>query len=292
MCSRSTASPASTRGPHDDVVTATPLLDMLYGLRLSDAKWRQDDRPVLVAGGQVYGVRDLDSVVEATEAYAVGVNQHDFERLVRYLRTSALTFYEMRVERLSSLARLGALTMLAIEWNTKLTSLEPVGELSGLEILSIVDAPKARDLTPIARLARLCALDFSGGIWTKNTVNSREPIGQLGALEELRLTNLRVLDGGLRPLSGCRALRRLDVSNQFETADYAYLSVALPDTECDHFAPYVPLQGPIGGKDVMVVGSRKPFLVASKDAARIQRYVDEFRKLQEQAAAELARVLR
>jgi lysophospholipase L1-like esterase len=46
----------------------------------------------------------------------------------------------------------------------------------------------------------------------------------------------------------------------------------------------------IGGNDVMVVGSRKPFLNSSKDAARIQRYVDEFQNLQEQAAAELARV--
>ena len=30
----------------------------------------------------------------------------------------------------------------------------------------------------------------------------------------------------------------LAVSNQFETADYAYLAVHLPDTECAQFAAY------------------------------------------------------
>ncbi len=39
----------------------------------------------------------------------------------------------------------------------------------------------------------------------------------------------------------------------------------------------------------MVVGSGKPYLNASRDAARLQRYVDAFRRLQEQAASEIAR---
>lgn len=270
-------------------MTTTPLLDSLDRIQSTDVTWHEDERPVLVADGVVRRIRDLDAVVNTARAHVVGINQHDLERLAGHLRTSELRIYEMRVPDLAPLASIGPLSRLAIEWNTKATSLETLGQLVTLEILSLVDIPKARDLTPIARLTRLRAFEFSGGIWTKNTALSLAPLAQVDTLEELRLTNLRVLDGGLRPLAGCRSLRRLDVSNQFQTADYAYLSVALPSTACDHFAPYVSLASPIGAKDVMVVGARKPFLHATTEARRLATYVDAFRRLQDDAADELAR---
>ena len=152
--------------------------------------------------------------------------------------------------------------------------------MSDLRTLSLEDTPKVRDLDPIGRLSGLRAFQYSGGIWNKNVANSLAPIGRLAHLEELRLNNLKVLDGGLRPLAACSALRRLDVSNQFETADYAYLSVALPAVECDMFAPYVPLGGELGDNDMMVVGSGKPFLHSRRDAERLRRYEEAFRALQ------------
>lgn len=267
-------------------MTSTPLLDGLMALRFPSATWAMEDRPVLIADGRVLQVRELDSVVRASAAYVVGVNQADFDRLTRYLRTDALRMYEMRVPDLSSLRRIAQVTTLVIEWNTKAETLEPLGDLSELRTLSIVNTPKVRDLGPIARLIRLRALEYSGGIWSKNVANSLEPIGELLGLEELRLTNLRVLDGGLRPLARAHALRRLDVSNQFPTADYAYLSIALPETDCELFAPYVRWDRPIDGKNVMVVGSGKPFLNSTRDAARLRRYVDDFRRLQQRFARE------
>jgi hypothetical protein len=268
-------------------VNETPLLDELNQLRFMNMKWNENDRPVLVADGSIHRIRELDSIVEADRAYVVGVDQRHFGRVCRALRTRAVMFYEMRVDDLSLLDTLGDLTMLAIEWNTKVASLSPLGDLAALERLSLSNTRKATDLSPIGRLDRLRALDFSGGMWTKNTADTLDPIGRLGALEELRLTNLGVLDGGLRPLAKCRALRRLVLSNQFDTADYAYLSVALPDTQCEHFAPYIQLGQRLRGKDVMVVGSRKPFLDSTRDAARLQRHADDFRRLQAAAAADL-----
>jgi hypothetical protein len=266
-------------------VTSIPLLDALAALRFRGVEWGEADRPVLIADGRVLHVRDLDAVVRADAAYVVGLKQGDFDHLTRYLRADVLRFYDMQVPDLSSITRIGQLTTLMIEWNTKATSLEAVGNLSDLEVLSIINTPKMQDLGPIATLTRLHALEYSGGIWSKNVANSLESLGELPELEGLRLTNLRVLDGGLGPLARCRALRRLDVSNQFATADYAYLSVALAQTQCDMFAPYVLLDSPIGDKDVMVVGSGKPFLHSKKDADRLQRYVDEFRRQQERFAA-------
>jgi hypothetical protein len=267
-------------------MTTTPLLDELNQLRFMNATW-SEDRPVLVADGRTHRIRELDAIVEADRAYVVGLAQRDVGRLSKSLRVRAAMFYDMRVADLSFLSAIGDLKMLAIEWNTKVSSLSPLADLVGLERLSLSDTPKATDLSPIARLDRLRALDFSGGIWTKNTAETLDPIGRLTALEELRLTNIRVLKGGLRPLASCRGLLRLDLSNQFDTADYARLSVALPATASDHFAPFIPLGQTVGGKDVMVVGSRKPFLDSTRDAARLKRYVDDFRRFQEEAASEL-----
>jgi hypothetical protein len=268
-------------------LTPTPILDRLFASRFRDVKWGVQDKPVLIADGQVLHIRKLDSRVRAHAAYAVGTTQRDFDRLMSHLRVDTLRLYEMRVPDLSTLTHLEQLTTLVIEWNTKVTSLQAVGSLVGLKTLAIVDTPKVRDLSPIAGLSQLIALDYSGGIWNKNVANDLEPIGRLAVLEELRLTNLQVLHGGLRPLAHCRALRRLELSNQFPTADYAYLSVAMPDAECDHFAPYIRFEAPIGGKDVMVVGSRKPFLNSRTDAVRLQRYVDDYHRQQERFAADL-----
>jgi hypothetical protein len=270
------------------ILTSTPLLDRVQLLRFPEVTWSEKDRPVLIADGRVFHVGELNSVVNAHAAYVVGVRQADFDRLCRFLRVEELSLYDMRVEDLSGLASFRTLTTLVIKWNTKAVSLAPIRHLSELRTLSIVHTPKVRDLDPIRGLTRLRALEFSGGMWTKNVANSLKPLGELAALEELALTNLRVVERGLRPLAGCRRLRRLELSNQFATADYAYLSIALPDVECDKFAPYIRFDPPLDDRDIMVIGSGKGFLNSRKDGARLKRYVADFRRLQEQFATERA----
>ena len=255
-------------------------------MRFREVRWSEKDRPVLIADGRVFHVGELDSILRADAAYVVGVRQAEFDQLTKFLRAEELLLHDMRVEDLSAMARISTLTTLAIHWNTKVVSLEPIRHLPELTTLAIVDTRKVRDLGAITGLTRLRALEYSGGMWSKNVANSLLPLGALTALEELRLTNLRVLDGGLRPLAGCRRLRRLDLSNQFATADYAYLSVMLPEAECDKFAPYIRFDAPLDGKDVMVVGSGKPFLNSRKDGARLKRYVEDFRQLQQSFAVD------
>jgi hypothetical protein len=265
----------------------TPLLDVLTAVRLQGVDWKEGDRPLVVADGRLIHVRDLDSVIHADAAYVVGVNDASFDRVTRYLRPVRVAFYEMRVADIAPLSRLGPIEALGISWNSKLTSLEVIGQLSSLTTLSIDDTPKVRDLGPLGGLSRLRALGYSGGIWNRNTAETLEPIARLEQLEELRLTNIRVLDGGLRPLARCASLRRLFVSNQFSTDDFAYLSMALPETDCDMFAPYVEPGISLGESVVMVVGKGKPFLHRVDDAARLARYVSAYRDLQAEAAARL-----
>ncbi|WP_369691018.1 hypothetical protein [Robertmurraya korlensis] len=72
------------------------------------------------------------------------------------------------------------------------------------------------------------------------------------------------------------------ISNQFPTEEYAKLSVALPNTKSDKFEAYVHIS-PIGDKDIMVVGKRKPLLNSNSksDVKRLQKYQEQFKEYQD-----------
>ncbi|MEQ1776859.1 MAG: leucine-rich repeat domain-containing protein [Burkholderiales bacterium] len=251
-----------------------------------ETKWGVDDRPVLIVDGKVYRIKTLTHRVSGAAGYVVGVSDKEFPKLANLLDVELLQFYELRVSDLTPLSKINRLRHLTVRWNTKLTDLREIGRLSNLESLLLIDTPKVRDLSPLQNLVELRALEYSGGIWNRNVATTLEPISQLKKLEELELTNLRVEDGGLRPLAKCQNLQALGVSNQFDTEDYAFLSVVLPQVKCRAFAPWVAVNH-TNGIDTMIVGKRKPFLNSKTDAQKIANYEAAFRKLQDRFAARL-----
>jgi hypothetical protein len=64
-------------------------------------------------------------------------------------------------------------------------------------------------------------------------------------LQFIRLANMHVKEDGLKPIEELKNLKELMLSNQFETIDYAYLSVKLPDTTYGSFRPYIKYDKPI-----------------------------------------------
>ena len=254
--------------------------------RFVNAKWDAEDKPIVVLDGQPFPIRSIKATISGDAAYVVGVNQASFMKLCESLRATKLRFYEMRVSDLSPLRQIGDISHLAIEWNTKITDLSPISFLKSLRSLKLEDTPKAKDLSPIQDCQELRHIEFSGGIWNKNTAANLASLASLPELRSLILLNLKLDSGGLRPLAGCRKLEQLTLSNQFPTEDYAYLSVCLPDTQCDMFAPYVPISTPIDGNDVMVVGRRKPFLNSKADKQCLEEYATKFKILQAQFVAE------
>jgi len=244
--------------------------------------WGDFKKPVLVLDGLAQEWKS-NAKFSAKRAYIIGVNDKSFDRVCCALSTDVVSFYEMRVTDISSLAKISGLRRLSINWNSKLADLSPLTFLSQLDALALIDTSKASDLSPVAALKKLRAFEFSGSptLSSKNTAESLRPLGELKALEELRLKNLKVVNGGLQPLAACSSLKRLSVANTFPTEDYAFLAAKLPKVSCRHFAATVPVDGnAIGeGIDTMVVGKRKPFLSSSKDADRIHKYETQFEKL-------------
>jgi len=193
--------------------------------------------------------------------------------------------FEMRVADLAPLAHIPNLRHLAIRWNTRVANAAPLAQLD-LVGLILDDTPKLVDLSPVGELHKLEYFAFIGGTNKRNTARSLAPLAKLPMLKELRLLNLKIEAAGLTPLASCASLQKLDISNQFPTEEYAFLSVHLPNAACPLFSPWVE-QG-VSDKDIMIVGSRKPFLNSSTDRARIEEYEHSFAELQKQFASNKA----
>jgi len=216
------------------------------------------------------------------EAIWIGdVNQRQFDRILPLLDPLYLLFDGLRVADLTPLGRFQRLEALEIRWNTKTTDISFLEDLRKLRLLCLSHCPKVHDLGPIAGLSRLEILDLSGGMWSTFRPDTLAPLSQLQNLRGLSLKSIRVGDASLAPVAKLRNLQELELSNQFPTEEYARLSVALPHIQCKQFAPYLELGWGKNGDEVMITGARKPVLSRAKDAARIERYVQQFRAMQD-----------
>ncbi|GLX71141.1 leucine-rich repeat domain-containing protein [Paenibacillus glycanilyticus] len=209
-------------------------------------------------------------------------NQKQFEKAVEYFNVSSLSFYEFRVEDLSPFENLDRVENLSLAWNTKAFQLWNMERNINLRRLVISDFSKLRSIELIKTGTVLESLELSGGIWTKLTIETLEPLSELKRLKQLTLTNIKVDDQSLGPLVELKNLEKLELSNQFAVEEYAKLSVVLTETKCDLFSAYTKLNSPIEDKDIMITGNGKPFLNSVADVKKIDAFETKFRKLQEQ----------
>ncbi|KPB06252.1 hypothetical protein [Bacillus sp. CHD6a] len=231
--------------------------------------------------GKTKNLERLKDLSGIEKLWLFSVNQEEFDIILQSVRPKTLYVYEMRVEDLSSLELLSDTETLYLCWNTKATKLWDLNKNFHLKTLSLEDFKRLNSLDPLQHCPALEELHLSGGIWNTLNIDTLEPLKQLNALKYLGLSNIRVKDESLEPLSYLLNLEELEVSNQFPTEEFARLSVALPDTKCDYFTPYVKLNDPIDGKDIMVIGKRKPFLNSSTDTKKLQKYEGVFKVFQE-----------
>ena len=246
-----------------------------------------EDRPKLhVDGARVDPAGD--DPIHGKAARLCSVNAKTFGPIAKRLDVTHLSIVEMRGGELGEI-HAPRLKVLEVSWATKLADISEIARFSKLEGLFLSDTPKVYDLSPFSKLANLRVLVFEGGMWNKNKAHSLAPLNRLAKLEAVQLLNLGVEEDGLRPLAACKQLKWLSLSNQFETSDYAYLSVHLPQTECAQFAASQSTNIGEAYGDIMVTGKRKPFLKSrdAKDQARLAKYEAEFEKLKDKFRAEI-----
>lgn len=234
----------------------------------------------LLIGRETKNIERLQFFSNLNKLWIQSVNQNQFDTILSLVNPKMLYIYDMRVEDLSLLSSLTNVEVLALEWNTKATKLWDLSTNTSLRALSVKDLSKLNDISTLQNNKILELLDLSGGDWDSLRLNSLEPLRNLPHLKYLGLSNIKVQDESLEPVSKLISLQELEISNQFPTIEYARLSVSLPHTKCEMFKPYVLFSNSIDGKDVMVVGKRKPMLNSKSDQLKLQKYKEQFKALQ------------
>ncbi|EJQ36452.1 hypothetical protein IEE_05349 [Bacillus cereus BAG5X1-1] len=224
---------------------------------------------------------ELLGKLKIKELWVFAVNQKQFDKIMAHVNPEVLYVYEMRVENLSILQMMSNLRELYLCWNTKNTDLWDFSYNKNLSYLLIEDFSKVEDITPIKDGENLRGFYLGGGITKALNVKTLEPIGDLVRLNELTLMNIKVKDRSLEPLMNLKELKKLNLSNQFPMEEYAKLSVVLQNTECEFFKPYVRMES-TEGKDIMMIGRKRPFLNSKTDVEKIRKYEQEFKNIQEE----------
>lgn len=224
----------------------------------------------LLITGKTKNIERLKSFSNLTKLWIYKVNQKEFNTILSLVNPKMLFVHELRVEDLSIISSLKDVEVLALEWNTKAQSLWDLSKNTFLN-----------DIAPLQKNTALEFLQLSGGIWNTLNINTLQPLRYLKNLTYLCLSNIKVKDESLEPISELEGLKELEISNQFPTEEYARLSVTLPNTKCDRFAPYIFLSSSIVDKDVMVIGKRKPKLNSKVDGEKLKKYEEQFKAYQE-----------
>lgn len=230
--------------------------------------------------GKTLNLEHLSSLPHIETMWIYSVNQKEFDLIINLINPKTLYIYEMRAEDLSALERLENVEKLYLCWNTKASKLWDMSKNPNLKYLSIEDFKRLNQIAPIKSCHNLKELNLAGGIWNTLNIDTLSSIKFLQNLRVLGLSNIKLKDESLEPICHLKNLLELELSNQFPTEEFARLSVKLPLTKCEYFQPFVKLENSIDGKDIMVIGKRKPFLNSSKDIEKIQKYAEQFKVLQ------------
>ncbi len=142
---------------------------------------------------------------------------------------------ETRATDLSPLTGCTALRHLTIKSATQATSLDWIRDLPPLDSMLIENFKKITDISPLASVISAKALGVEGSMWTRQKVDSFQPIAELSQLEALFITNSKPVADGLAPLHALHNLRYLEAPAFYIEAEFYALEVALPRLSCDWF---------------------------------------------------------
>jgi hypothetical protein len=167
-----------------------------------------------------------------------GVSAKAAEVVATLASLRQLTLYDVRLDDLRWLARLGALRSLAIAEGPRLARLDGIEALSALRTLVLYDV-RVRDLGPIGALRELETLSIDAAIGERDLrVPTLAPLAGLSGLVRLRLAGVRAEDGSLAPLHGLRAVRDVFIGDTYPPPELRALALALPDASGEWLDTY------------------------------------------------------
>jgi len=210
-------------------------------------------------------------------------------RILSNCHAKDLRLYHLTLESLDGIDRLTGTEKLTLEWATRVERLDPLFRMKGLSSLSVFDFPKLRDLSGIEALANLTELHLSGNRGSLSPplrLASIKPVARLANLRSFSLVNARLEDDDITPLAELQELRHLQLANQFDRRQFAYLAKRLNGRLEEPLRSHVEssLQcEKCKGSKFMLTGRRMPLLCRACDSQRFQKLEREFEALVREA---------
>lgn len=220
--------------------------------------------------------------------WLVGANDKELRKILPLVNLRYLNLYQVLAKDLTILEILYKTETIILHWNTKATSLWDISKNINLKTLEITDFSKLEVIDQLSFATQINSLTLGGGHGKPLKIKSINPLKNLINLRYLGLTNLKIEDDTLQPLGQLKELETLELSNQFETKEYAWLATRLPNTKCKMFQATNSCK--IVGADnklvwdTMVTGRRKSFFLSTKDQVKIDKYIKDFEKLKSEFA--------
>ncbi len=247
-----------------------------------------------IGGGKI-SIPEIDVLAEHPEAEAVrisGLRQDTFEYFIQTYgqRLRAIHFFKNKlVEDWSLLGTLPELEYVYWFANQRIDRLWDMTGNTSLKGLCVSDFTRLHSIEGILTAPGLRYFCFKDAVWDTSEVESFSPLAHTG-VTHLMFGAKRITDGSLEFLEKMPSLELFDFPlNQFTTEQAAWAVANFPKLQgfglCAKRDDTVYKSGPNGEHlelpGAYIVGKRKPALSYEKDAARIQRYVDQFEALKE-----------
>lgn len=247
-----------------------------------------------IGGGRI-SIPEIDVLAEHPEAEAVrisGLRQDTFEYFIQTYgqRLRAIHFFKNKlVEDWSLLGTLPNLEYVYWFANQRIETLWDMRGNTALKGLCVSDFTRLHSIEGIQAAPALRYFCFKDAVWDTSEVESFSPLAHTG-VTHLMFGAKRITDGSLEFLEKMPSLELFDFPlNQFTTEQAAWAVANFPKLQgfglCAKRDDTVYKSGPNGEHlelpGAYIVGKRKPALSYEKDAARIQRYMDQFEALME-----------
>lgn len=253
-------------------------------LDLNDFDSNEKSLHMSVSAKHIDRLKDL----QIDNLWLVGANDKELKRILPLVKLKYLNLYQVLAKDLSILEILSEPETISLNWNTKATKLWDISKNLSLRTLEIIDFSKLEAIDQLSLAKQIDKLVLGGGNNKPLKIKTLQPLSVLTNLKHLGLTNLKVEDDSLKPLAYLKNLDLLEISNQFETKEYAWLATRLMNTKCKMFKAtnscnIVGVDNIIVW-DTMVTGRKKVFLLSIKDQNRIDKHIAEFERLKKELA--------
>jgi len=188
------------------------------------------DRALLYREGKSH--RGISSRSNLRRLKAAQVNQDFLEEICSLEKLEYLELEVITAQDLAPLKNLVNIKTLILERSTKADNFSHLVSMSWLNSLVIQQAKYLSNLEFLSSAHHLQYLGIEGSIWTKQKIQSLEPLAGLKSLEQLSLTSVVLVDKDLTYLADIPKLKVLQCARFAPKSRFMELRKAAPKLKC------------------------------------------------------------